>query len=534
MKKNSILISLIGLVAFACGTADEASNQSEARSTKADYAEKEDGEGEELVYSTEEVAYDEPTSQIEHNTESYAYIKENDFKNPLREPLSTFSIDVDNASYTNVRRMLEVGSKPPVDAVRIEEFINYFDYNYPTPTDQKPFSVYTELAECPWDEDKQLLHIGLQGQKMSIDELPPSNLVFLVDVSGSMDQANKLPLLKKSLIKMVNQMNGRDKISLVVYAGNSGVVLDGASCDNPFLITTKLNGLRPGGSTGGAEGIELAYQIAEKHFITNGINRIILATDGDFNVGPSSDAEMQRLIESKRDLGIYITALGFGMGNYKDSKMEAIADHGNGNYFYIDDMRSSNHILVNNLAGTLMTIAKDVKIQVEFNPEMVASYRLIGYENRLMNEEDFDNDKKDAGEIGAGHTVTAIYEIIRGKATNDRNLKYQANTSSADNGELAHIKLRYKLPNESTSQLIAYKVNSEALPLSQTSDDFRFSAAVSAFGMTLRESAHIEGFSLNQILELADGSSNADPNNLRRDFMTLVKTSRHIYSSKEM
>lgn len=528
MKKNIFKIATLLLILGSCGT-NQSSNESaeskdKAKKEEVNYAKDEINEE---VYVTEEAAeeggaeyeMDEP-SIIEHNTESYSYIQENAFKNPINAPLSTFSIDVDNASYTNVRRMLEMGNTPPADAIRIEEFINYFDYDYPN-ADKHPFSIQTDLAACPWNKENALLKVGLHGKSYEIEDLPASNLVFLIDVSGSMSDANKLPLLKKSFNKMVQRLNKKDKVSIVVYAGSSGSIIEGASCDNIFPIINAINNLEAGGSTSGAEGIELAYQIAEKHLMPDGNNRIFIATDGDFNVGPSSDSEMQRLIESKRDKGIYLTVLGFGMGNYKDSKMEAIADHGNGNYFYIDDMRESNRTLVDNLAGTLLTIAKDVKIQIEFNPENVKSYRLIGYENRLLNDEDFADDKKDAGEIGAGHTVTAIYEIEPGNASKGIKLNYQNVVSSGNHNDLATLKLRYKLPKESKSQLISQTVAWDD-KMEEMNKDFMFASSIAAFGMKMRNSNYLNGYTMEEIVSLAkSGLTESDRN--REEAIDLMK-----------
>lgn len=513
MKKKTIFIyALCGLLAACSETANQ--NDSSKTSKESDKKERAyDGATEatekgdyEITSEPNEyvktIEMDDQSVALSMNTESYAYIEENSYKNPLNDALSTFSVDVDNASYTNTRRMLENGNQPPIDAVRIEEFINYFNYDYPNAKDD-PFSVTTELGVCPWNEDHQILHIGLQGKKYDISELPPSNLVFLLDVSGSMNEHSKLPLLKKSMIKMVSQLSSKDKVSIVVYAGSSGVVLEPTSCDQKFDIMRALSNLEAGGSTGGAEGLERAYALAEENFNSEGNNRIILATDGDFNVGPSSDAEMQRMIESHRDKGISITLLGFGMGNYKDSKMEAIADHGNGNYFYIDDMRATDHALVDNLAGTLVTIAKDVKIQIEFNPLLVKSYRLIGYENRVLNDEDFQNDKKDAGEIGAGHSVTALYEIVPGKASGAAQLKFQTSEhkSSAD---LAFLKLRYKQPNGITSKLIERTISNKQTAENDLSRDFKFSSYVAAFGLKLRQSKYLEKMTYQDLLKRLD------------------------------
>lgn len=460
-----------------------------------------DEEGE-MVWETEAptLAESDDAVSTEFNTEAYAYLPENNFLSPAANPLSTFSIDVDNASYTNVRRYLEDGVTPPVGAVRTEEFVNYFDYDYPTPAKSETFSVYTEVGACPWNENNQLVHIGLKGYTVPIEDLPPSNLVFLIDVSGSMDGPDKLPLLKKSFKIMVDRLNEKDRVSIVTYAGSERVVLESTSCKSKDKIKEAIDQLESGGSTNGAGGIEKAYEIAGSNFISEGNNRVILATDGDFNVGRSSDDEVTRLIEAKRDKDIFLTILGFGMGNYKDSKMESMADHGNGNYFYIDDLRESNRVLVNNLAGTLFTIAKDVKIQVEFNPALVKEYRLIGYENRVMNAEDFADDKKDAGELGAGHTVTAIYEIVPGKAA-DFDLKFQENQTK-NSKDLLWVNLRYKQPKGTKSKLIELPVTTQGLAWDQCSDTYKFSAAVAGFSLILRASEYINDFDYDDVLTI--------------------------------
>ena len=469
------------------------------------------------------------------NTESYNHIVENSFMKAVSDPLSTFSIDVDNASYANIRRFIMGGSLPVADAVRIEEMVNYFDYTYKIPSKEEPFSINTEVGECPWNKEHKLVHIGIQGYTMSTAQLPPSNLVFLVDVSGSMEDINKLPLLKQSFIKMVNQLDEKDRVAIVVYAGSSGVVLPSTSAANKVDIIAALDQLKARGSTAGAEGIQLAYQVAKENFINGGNNRVILATDGDFNVGVSSDGELTSLIEKKREEGIDITVLGFGMGNYKDSKMEAIADHGNGNYFYIDDISESHKVLCDNLAGTLYTIAKDVKIQVEFNPAKVESYRLIGYENRKMDNQDFENDKKDAGELGAGHTVTAIYEIVptNGK-TGKNNLKYQEtslNTTAKLTSEILTVKFRYKKPGSNESKLIVDVVNDANTAFENTSENFRFSAAVAGFGMQLRNSEHKGDITYDKIIEIAKQSAGGDVNGYRGEFIMLVKKAKLLSES---
>jgi Ca-activated chloride channel family protein len=464
----------------------------------------------------------------EFNTEGYSAIHENGFKSPVREPLSTFSIDVDAASYSNVRRFINQGQKPVPDAVRIEEMINYFDYDYPQPKGGHPFAIISELGECPWNRDHLLLHIGLQGEKMMNEEMPPSNLVFLLDVSGSMDAPNKLPLLKKAMKLLVSQLRSEDRVAIVVYAGSSGLVLPSTPGCQKERINCALERLHAGGSTAGAAGLKLAYQVAEENFIKDGNNRIILATDGDFNVGPSSNAEMERMIETYRNKGIFISVTGFGMGNYKDDKMEIIADKGNGNYFYIDNLMEAKKVFIKEFTGTLYTIAKDVKIQIEFNPAYVKEYRLVGYENRLLNEEDFENDKKDAGEMGAGHTVTALYEIIPASDNGGagRRLKYQQSDilpEASTTNELATIKFRYKKPDGDKSILIEKTITNAVLPVGQTSDNFRFSAAVAGFGMILRNSEYKGCMDYDAVLRLARASKGSDEDGYRAEFIRLVE-----------
>jgi Ca-activated chloride channel family protein len=468
-----------------------------------------------------------------HNTESYNFIAENDFLKATDNPLSTFSIDVDNASYTNSRRYIDNGSLPPEDAVRIEEFINYFSYDYAKPTGKQPFSINTEISECPWNNKHKLVHVGIQGKRFPFESMAPVNLVFLVDVSGSMSDVNKLPLLKKSLSLLVSKMRPQDRISLTVYAGAAGVVLPSTSGADKETILAALNNLNAGGSTAGGAGINLAYKIAKENFIKNGNNRVLIATDGDFNVGASSDGEMTRLIESKRDDGIFLTVLGFGMGNYKDSKMESIADHGNGNYFYIDNIGEAQKTLVDELDGTLYAIAKDVKIQIEFNPAKVQQYRLIGYENRMLKKEDFNDDKKDAGELGAGHTVTALYEIIPVGVTPEiitsvDPLRYQKTEPKKIESQYANemmvIKFRYKEPKDTVSQLIVHSLKDKDVKLSNSSDNFRFSAAVAEFGMILRNSKFKGTSSFDQAIELAKNAKGTDEEGYRSEFVKLMKT----------
>jgi Ca-activated chloride channel family protein len=471
-----------------------------------------------------------------HNTEEYSTIDENIFHNPVRKPLSTFSIDVDAASYSNIRRFINGSQMPPKDAVRIEEMINYFTYDYVQPDGEDPFSINTEVGTCPWDEDHYLVHIGLQGKNIPTEDLPPSNLVFLLDVSGSMNQVNKLPLLKSAFKLLVEKLRPEDKVSIVVYAGAAGLVLQPTSGDQKQTIIAALDRLQAGGSTAGGQGIQLAYKTARQNFLQNGNNRIILATDGDFNVGASSNAAMERLIEEERKSGVFLTVLGFGMGNYKDSKMEILADKGNGNYAYIDNILEARKVLVNEFGGTLFTIAKDVKIQVEFNPDIVQAYRLIGYENRKLRDEDFNNDKKDAGELGSGHTVTALYEIIpagvEDKYTGTIDpLKYQAPKSDQKKkhgNEIMTVKLRYKAPDGDTSKLISETIKNKAGSFNETSDNYRFSAAVAGFGMMLRDSEFKGNVDFDKVLNWANGSKGTDKEGYRAEFLRLIESAKLI------
>jgi len=463
----------------------------------------------------------------EHSNESYTSISENGFKNPLQSPLSTFSIDVDAASYSNMRRFLMNGQKPPKDAVRIEEMINYFSYNYPQPTNENPFSINYEVSDSPWNTKNKLVHIGLQGKSLVTEEAPPSNIVFLIDVSGSMGQANKLPLLKKAFKLLTNQLRVQDKVAIVVYAGSSGLVLPSTRGNKKEKIINALDRLRSGGGTAGAAGLKLAYKVAEENFIKNGNNRIIIATDGDFNVGQSSNSDLEKLIVSKRDQGIFISVAGFGMGNYKDSKMEIIADKGNGNYAYIDNLLEAKKVFVNEFSSTLFTIAKDVKIQIEFNPKHVKKYRLIGYENRLLNTEDFADDKKDAGELGAGHTVTALYEVVpfeEGEKIGP-GLKYQSTSLKKDfnlNNELATVKFRYKAPKAQKSKLITKTILNTSKSFNESSESFKFSSAVAGFGMLLRDSEYKGDLSFASILKIAQQGKGKDQHGYRSEFIQLV------------
>lgn len=465
-----------------------------------------------------------------NNTEEYNNIEENAIKNVLSSPLSTFSIDVDTASYSNVRRFINHGSLPPKDAVRTEELINYFNYNYPGPTDEKPFSVTTEVGTCPWNDKRLLVRIGLQGKAVDIEEIPPSNLVFLLDVSGSMNSPDKLGLVKSGMRLLVNNLREQDKISIVVYAGAAGVVLEPTSGDNKGEILKALDGLSAGGSTAGGEGIELAYNIAKENFIEDGNNRVILATDGDFNVGVQSQSDLTRLIEEKRENDIFLSVLGFGTGNIKDSKMETLADKGNGNYSYIDNLLEAKKVLVEEMGSTLLTIAKDVKIQVEFNPGFIKGYRLIGYENRILNNEDFNNDNKDAGELGAGHTVTAFYELIPADSDEEipyiDGLKYQDITIT-DSNELMTVQLRYKEPTGDESKLIEHIVMSQDIT-TNLSNDFLFASAVAEFGLLLRDSEYKGNASYNHVVETANASKGVDLGGYRTEFIQLVELAKEL------
>ena len=465
-----------------------------------------------------------------HNTEEYSRINDNVFLSPGTNPLSTFSIDVDAASYANVRRFLNSGRLPYKDAVRIEELINYFNYDYEDPKGEHPFSVMTEVSQAPWNPDHKLVHIGLQGKKLNYEEMKPSNLVFLVDVSGSMRSPNKLPLLKSAFKLLVKNLDDRDRIAIVAYAGAAGLVLPSTPAKERSTILSALDKLEAGGSTAGGAGIKLAYKVAKENLIEDGNNRVILATDGDFNVGVSSTSELVRTIEEKRNDGIFLTICGFGMGNYKDGRMESISNAGNGNYFYIDNIMEANKVFVKEMRATLFTIAKDVKIQIEFNPAKVQAYRLIGYENRMLKSEDFNDDKKDAGELGAGHTVTALYEIIPVGVKSDfiksvDELKYQKGqiTNQAGSDELMTVKLRYKRPKEDTSQLLSIVIKDKATKLAKSSNNFKFSAAVAEFGMLLRDSEFKGQASYEHALKLAKEGKGEDLEGYRSEFVQLVK-----------
>ncbi|HYP76191.1 MAG TPA: VWA domain-containing protein [Polyangiaceae bacterium] len=471
------------------------------------------------------------------NTENYAHIADNAFSNVADQPLSTFSVDVDTASYSNARRFLNGGTLPPKDAIRIEEWLNYFSYDYPEPVAREPFSVTSEVSVCPWNGSHRLLRLGLKSQQISQAETPARNLVFLLDVSGSMMPDNKLPLLKRGLSLLAENLRPKDTISIVVYAGASGLALPPTSGAERARVLDALGRLEAGGSTNGGDGIRLAYATARQHFVEGGINRVLLATDGDFNVGTSSEGELQRLIEDERKSGVFLTVLGFGDGNVKDSTMEMLADKGNGNYAYIDSIAEARKVLVREAGSTLMTIAKDVKLQVEFNPAQVQSYKLIGYENRLLSKEDFNDDKKDAGEIGAGHAVTALYELVpKGRtapAAQVNPLKYQnapSVSAVAASNELLTVNIRYKQPSSNTSSKISRVVVDAGLSLEQTSADFRFSAAVAEAALVLRGSPDIATASLEAARSLAQSALGSDVSGDRHEFISLLAKARALAS----
>jgi len=477
-----------------------------------------------------------PGGYTSPNTEQYVRIVDNDFRPVDQQPLSTFSIDVDTAAYANMRRFINEGRLPPPDAVRIEEMVNYFTYDYPPPIDAAPFSINMEAAECPWRPEHRLLRIGLKGREIDRRELGPSNIVFLLDVSGSMNEPDKLPLVKQAMRMLVEQLTEDDRVALVTYASGVGVPLPSARGNEQQRILDTIDSLQAGGSTHGSAGIELAYSQAAEHFVSKGINRVILCTDGDLNVGITNDDDLIKLIEQKAKSGVFLTVLGFGTGNLKDSKMEKLADHGNGLYAYVDSLREARRVLVEQMTGNLATIAKDVKLQIEFNPAEVAAYRLIGYENRVLANRDFDDDRKDAGEIGAGHSVTALYELVpagRDLPSGDRPLKYQRVpernlTDAARRGELLTLRLRYKEPDEDESKLLERTLSDLGRRFGQASEDFRFAAAVAAFGMVLRDSIHKGDATLPAVEEYAAGALDRDPNGHRAEFLDLVRRARAI------
>jgi Ca-activated chloride channel family protein len=468
-----------------------------------------------------------PTYTQPTNTERYQHLEDNPVRLAAEHPVSTFSIDVDTGAYANVRRFLNMGQLPPQDAVRVEEMINYFDYQYEPPASRDvPFRVSTELAQAPWNPEAWLLRIGIKGYDVPAQERPAANLVFLIDVSGSMQSPDKLPLLKNAFRLLTDQLTARDRVSMVVYAGSSGVVLEPTQGDQKYKIREAINQLEAGGSTNGGEGIERAYELAHATFIKDGINRVVLATDGDFNVGVVNFESLVDIAERERASGVALTTLGFGTGNYNDQLLERLADAGNGNYSYVDTLSEARKVLVSELSSTLFTIAKDVKIQVEFNPAEVLEYRLVGYENRMLAREDFNNDKVDAGDIGAGHRVTALYEIIPvGAAGRVDPLRYGRNEEAgARSGEVAYLKLRYKLPDSDTSKLIETPIGKGTLVAREKwSTDLRFAASVAAFGQLLRGGKYTGEFGYDEIEKLAKGALGEDNEGYRREFVSLVK-----------
>ncbi|PKG84215.1 VWA domain-containing protein [Colwellia sp. 75C3] len=471
-----------------------------------------------------------------NNNEKYSHQKSNGTLLVAEQPVSTFSIDVDTAAYANVRRLLNQGKLPQHDAVRVEELVNYFSYDYPTPTKQ-PFSVYSEVAPSPYNADKYLLHLGIKGKAVPKTERPAANLVFLLDVSGSMNNANKMGLLKNALKMLTNQLNQDDSVAIVVYAGAAGVVLKPTKGDNKPAIIDALSQLSAGGSTNGGAGIEAAYRLAQQSFIKGGINRIMLATDGDFNVGTVNNQALKNLIENKRKSGIDLSVLGFGSGNYNDELMQQLAQTGNGNAYYIDNLHEARKVLVEELSSTLFTIAKDVKIQVEFNPSIVSEYRLIGYETRALKREDFNNDNVDAGEIGAGHTVTAIYEIslVNGKNKANDTLRYQAQntahqTTTKNQNEFAFLRLRYKNPTENSSQLIEVPLLKSDIieSITATSNSYKFSAAVAGFAQLLRGGENLSTMNKKDIIDLAQQGRGEDRHGYRGEFINMVKLAQAL------
>lgn len=484
------------------------------------------------LYHPMPTPYSSPYSPVQQDRENYNHFENQSIQSVLDNPISTFSIDVDTGSYANVRRMLNQGQMPRQDAVRVEEMINYFSYDYATPKDiNQPFLANTELAPSPWNSEAHLLHIGIKGYEKAASERPAANLVFLVDVSGSMNSPDKIGLLKSSLKLLTKQMNAEDRVAVVVYAGAAGVVLEPTAGNNQAKIAEALDKLTAGGSTNGAAGIHLAYQLAEQNKVENGINRILIATDGDFNVGTTDFEALKELVEEKRKKGVSLTTLGFGTGNYNDHLMEQLADVGNGNYAYIDTIKEANKVLVEQINSTLFTIAKDVKIQVEFNPEVVAEYRLIGYENRQLNTEDFANDKVDAGEIGAGHTVTAIYEIVlqgkQGWLTESRYQKQVVSKNITD--EIAFLKIRYKQPDADESQLLEWPIMKDDIKsMDSVSNEFKFAASVAAFGQLLREGTYLKSFAYDDVLTLARNSKGADSFGYRGEFLQLVSLAKGL------
>lgn len=541
MKTNVSLCIVAALMVAACGDPSHRHNSGEKVSVI--NSEPDEVMEEEVEVTSNEAALMEPSANAtskmilssppppqQRNAETYKEIKENSFVAVAQQPVTTFSADVDRAAYANVRRIIGYGQIPPKDAVRIEEMVNYFDYDYPAPEEgsASPLRVSPELAPAPWNPNHLLLRIGLQAKKIDLAKAPPSNIVFLIDVSGSMDEENKLPLLKSSFKMLLGQLKPDDKIAIVTYANGTKVALPSTSVKDKEKIIKVLDNLYASGGTSGGKGIQLAYEQAQKSFIKNGNNRIILATDGDFNIGINNTTDLEKFIEKQRESGIYMSVLGFGIGNYRDDMAETIADKGNGNYAYIDNITEAKKVLVNELSGTLFAVAKDVKLQLEFNPKYVKEYKLIGYENRMLANEDFTNDKKDAGEIGAGHTVTALYELVPSDGKVAQSLRYQSQelNEKGKGNELGFLKIRYKDPKvkDAKSVEITEPLVFNKKALKETSTDYRFAASVAEFGILLRDNSNKANATYDQVIELAEGAIGKDPEGYRKEFVRLVKS----------
>ena len=539
MKTNVSLCIVAALMVAACGDPSHRHNSGEKVSVI--NSEPDEVMEEEVEITSDEAALMEPSANAtskmilssppqQRNAETYKEIKENSFVAVAQQPVTTFSADVDRAAYANVRRIIGYGQIPPKDAVRIEEMVNYFDYDYPAPEEGSvsPLRVSPELAPAPWNPNHLLLRIGLQAKKIDLAKAPPSNIVFLIDVSGSMDEENKLPLLKSSFKMLLGQLRPDDKIAIVTYANGTKVALPSTSVKDKEKIIKVLDNLYASGGTSGGRGIQLAYEQAQKSFIKNGNNRIILATDGDFNIGINNTTDLEKFIEKQRESGIYMSVLGFGIGNYRDDMAETIADKGNGNYAYIDNITEAKKVLVNELSGTLFAVAKDVKLQLEFNPKYVKEYKLIGYENRMLANEDFTNDKKDAGEIGAGHTVTALYELVPSDGKVAQSLRYQSQelNEKGKGNELGFLKIRYKDPKvkDAKSVEITEPLVFNKKALKETSTDYRFAASVAEFGILLRDNSNKANTTYDQVIELAEGAIGKDPEGYRKEFVRLVKS----------
>ena len=539
MKTNVSLCIAAALMVAACGDPSHRHNSGEKvsviNSTPDEVIE------EDVEITSNEAALMEPSANAtskmilssppqQRNAETYKEIKENSFVVVAQQPVTTFSADVDRAAYANVRRIIGYGQIPPKDAVRIEEMVNYFDYDYPAPEEGSvsPLRVSPELAPAPWNPNHLLLRIGLQAKKIDLAQAPPSNIVFLIDVSGSMDEENKLPLLQSSFKLLLGQLRPDDKVAIVTYANGTKVALPSTSVKDKEKIIKVLDNLYASGGTSGGRGIQLAYEQAQKSFIKNGNNRIILATDGDFNIGINNTTDLEKFIEKQRESGIYMSVLGFGIGNYRDDMAETIADKGNGNYAYIDNITEAKKVLVNELSGTLFAVAKDVKLQLEFNPKYVKEYKLIGYENRMLANEDFTNDKKDAGEIGAGHTVTALYELVPSDGKVAQSLRYQSQelNEKGKGNELGFLKIRYKDPKvkDAKSVEITEPLIFNKKALKDTSTDDRFAASVAEFGILLRDNSNKANATYDQVIELAEGAIGKDPEGYRKEFVRLVKS----------